>query len=137
MRTEVVEYEDGGQVLARYIPSGIAWNAGLNFFSDDSDFIQAGIWGYNRGTCLNAHIHNEVVRQVLWTQEVIFVRSGKLEAVIYGISGRIVAKVLMTEGDIIIMLRGGHGYNILEDNTSVLEVKNGPYPGASEDRRKL
>ena len=36
-----------------------------------------------------------------------------------------------------ICLEGGHGYEILEDNTRVLEIKNGPYPGPEKDRRRL
>jgi hypothetical protein len=35
------------------------------------------------------------------------------------------------------LLRGGHGYEILEDGTQVLEVKNGPYLGPDVDRRRL
>jgi hypothetical protein len=36
-----------------------------------------------------------------------------------------------------VLLAGGHGYEILEDNTKILEVKNGPYLGASEDRKRI
>jgi len=35
--------------------------------------------------------------------------------------------IFVGEGDIIILLRGAHGYEILEDGTQVLEIKNGPY----------
>lgn len=40
-------------------------------------------------------------------------------------------------GDILILLECGHGYKILEDNTKVLEIKNGPYLGADVDRRRI
>jgi hypothetical protein len=43
----------------------------------------------------------------------------------------------LERGDTIILLNGGHGYEILSDNTKVLEVKNGPYVGADKDRERL
>jgi len=48
-----------------------------------------------------------------------------------------VAELVIGTGDVAILLRGGHGYEILEDGTEVLEVKNGPYVGADRDRRRL
>lgn len=133
----VIEVKEGDMVLARHIPANAAWNEGLNFFSQDSEFIQVGTWGYGEGKELKAHIHNEVSRQVLWTQEVIFVRSGKLRARIYNTEEQLVEQLIVVAGDVIILLRGGHGYDILENGTQVLEIKNGPYVGADLDRRRL
>lgn len=134
---EVVEVKEGDLVLARHIPAGVAWSDGLSFFSKDDEFIQVGVWGYGAGKELKAHIHNEVKRQVLWTQEVLFVRQGKIRANIFGADENKVAELEVNAGDIIILLRGGHGYDILEDVTQVLEIKNGPYVGPDLDRRRL
>ncbi len=135
--SEIIEIKEGDLVLARHIPATAAWQDGLNFFSKDEDFIQVGIWGYGAGKELKAHIHNEVKREVLWTQEVLFVRSGKLQANIFNTHEHKVADLIVNAGDIIILLRGGHGYNILENGTQVLEIKNGPYVGPERDRRRL
>jgi hypothetical protein len=135
--SEIVEIKEGDLVLARHIPASAAWKEGLNFFSQDEDFIQVGIWGYGEGKELKAHIHNEVKREVQWTQEVLFVRSGKLRANIFDTSETKVGELEIKAGDIIILLRGGHGYDILEDGTQVLEIKNGPYVGPELDRRRL
>ena len=134
---EIVEIKEGDLVLARHIPAAAAWRDGLNFFSQDGDFIQVGVWGYGAGKELKAHIHNEVKREVLWTQEVLFVRSGKLRARIYNTQEELIKQLEVQAGDVIILLRGGHGYDILEDGTQVLEIKNGPYVGADLDRRRL
>ncbi len=134
---EMQEFRDGDVVLARYIPAAAAWKEGLSFFSQDDDFIQAGVWGYGAGKELKAHIHNEVERRVMWTQEVIFVKQGRIRARIYDQSEVLIDSVDVSAGDIIILLRGGHGYDILDDDTQVLEVKNGPYVGADRDRRRL
>lgn len=133
----IVEIKEGDLVLARHIPMGAAWSEGLRFFSSDDDFIQVGTWGYSAGTQLKAHIHNEVERKVFWTQEVLYVRKGAIRAAVYNTSETKVAELRIGAGDVVILLRGGHGYEILEDGTEVLEVKNGPYVGADRDRRRF
>ena len=135
--SEVVEIKEGDLVLARHIPADVAWQDGLNFYSQDNDFIQVGIWGYDGGKELKAHIHNEVKREVLWTQEVLLVRKGKIRANIFNTSEKKVAKLEVATGDLIILLHGAHGYDILEDGTQVLEIKNGPYLGPDIDRRRI
>ncbi len=131
------EIKEGSQILARIIRHDSLWQKGLNFFSKDEEFIQVGTWGYELDKTLKAHSHNEVVRQVPKTQEVLFVKQGKLSAKIYGKDDDFVAEVEVLAGDLIIMLEGGHSYKILEDNTQVLEIKNGPYVGAELDRRRF
>lgn len=135
--SNVVEIKEGALVLARHIPADVAWQDGLNFYSQDNDFIQVGVWGYSDGKELKAHIHNEVKREVLWTQEVLFVRKGKICANIFDTAENKIAQIEVSAGDIIILLRGGHGYDIIEDGTQVLEVKNGPYVGPDMDRRRI
>ena len=133
----MVEIKDGDVVLARHIPAKCVWKDGLDFFSHNEDGIQVGVWGYNAGKELKAHIHNEVPRKVLVTQEVLFVRQGRIRAHIFDISEKKVASVEVAAGDVIVLLHGGHGYDILEDGTQVLEVKTGPYLGPEVDRRRL
>ena len=135
--SRIIEIREGEIVLARRIPAAAAWNDGLAFFSQDTDFIQVGQWGYNSGKELRAHAHNDVPREVPLTQEVIFVYSGRLRANIYDSHAHKVAELDGLPGDVLVMLRGGHGYDILEDNTRVLEIKNGPYVGADADRRAI
>ena len=131
------EIKQGDLVLARHIPAEEAWGNGLKFFSPDGDYQQVGTWGYEQGKTLLAHTHNEVSREVLWTQEVLYVRSGRLKAEIFDTADKKVGEIEAGSGDVLILLRGGHGYEILEDNTQVLEIKNGPYVGANADRRRL
>ena len=125
-----------GLVLARYI-SGDSWTDGLGFYSNDFDFVQVGTWKYNKDKELLAHIHKQVVRSITHTQEVLFVRKGKIKASIYKPDKSFLQDIIATEGDILILLNGGHSYTILEDNTMVLEIKNGPYPGPTVDRERF
>jgi len=123
-------------ILARHIPDS-DWNDGLSFYSQDEEFIQVGAWGYDTGKELLAHIHNEVERKVYWTQEVLYIKKGSIKAKVYDLDENLVDEIIAKEGDTLILLRGGHGYTILENETQVLEVKNGPYVGADKDRRRI
>lgn len=131
------EYKDGDVVLARHIPADEAWSAPLKFFSADEDFIQVGAWSYDAGKHLLAHTHNEVPRTFPRTQEALFVWKGSIRAHVYDTRREKIDEFVAREGDVVIMLAGGHGYDVLEDGTRVLEVKNGPYVGAEADRVRL
>lgn len=133
----IKEVKEGDSVLARYIPATEAWRDGLNFFSPDEDYVQVGSWCYEEGKQLLAHQHNRVERTVPWTQEVLYIRQGRVRVKIYNSQSELVDQWDAVSGDIVILLRGGHGYEILENGTQVLEVKNGPYVGAEKDRRRL
>lgn len=130
----VTTIESKGRVLAKKIPIS-EWEEGLRFFSEEQDFIQVGTWNYNTGETLGPHIHNEVPRTVTYTCEVLFVYSGMVMASIYDRDEQLVERVALREGDTLVLLDGGHGYEVLEDGTRVLEVKNGLYFGADIDRR--
>jgi hypothetical protein len=60
---------------------------------------------------------------VFWTQEVLFLRSGRLRANIFESNESKVAELEFNAGDVIILLHGGHGDEIMEDGTQVLEIK--------------
>ncbi|MCV3387079.1 hypothetical protein L8U00_01065 [Campylobacter sp. IFREMER_LSEM_CL2256] len=125
-----------GIILAKHIRAS-EWEQGLKFYSNDDEFIQVGTWNYDANKELLAHAHNEVERKVYWTQEVLYIKQGSISAKIYDIYDSFVEELIAKEGDVLILLRGGHGYTILEDNTQVLEIKNGPYVGADNDRRRI
>ncbi len=124
------------EVVARHIPSD-AWAEGLGFYSKDEEFIQVGTWRYNSGKSLLQHIHNPVERQVDRTQEVLYIKTGSIMARIFSLDEQFITELTVMEGDTLILLNCGHGYEILEDNTQVLEIKNGPYLGAEVDRKRF
>lgn len=134
MKTEKIMND--GLILAIIIRN-TDWEEELNFVSSEGDYQQVGIWGYNKGEKLASHIHLFKPRKVLRTQEVVFVKDGRIRADIYTENEDFLKSVELGKGDTIILLNGGHGYEILEDGTKVLEVKNGPYVGADEDRKRI
>lgn len=134
MKTEKIV--DEGSILS-IIVRGADWEEGLNFISSEEDYQQVGTWVYKKGKVLEPHIHLPAARKVQRTQEVIFVREGRIRANIYTENEEFLKSVELDKGDTMILLKGGHGYEILEDGTKVLEVKNGPYVGAEDDRKRI
>jgi hypothetical protein len=131
------EIKDGELFIARYIPVD-AHKTGLNFFSKDEEFVQVGSWyKYPEGKYLNKHFHNELDRINTITQEVFFVVQGKVKTSMYNKEFELVDELILHKGDILIFFEGGHDFTILEDDTIVYEVKNGPYLGADKDKTKF
>ena len=133
---KIEKITDDDLVLAMVIRDS-DWEEGLHFASSNSDFQQVGMWGYNKGWKSKPHIHLIKSREVLRTQEVLYVKEGKLKADIYTEKEHFLRSLELSKGDIIVLLNGGHSYEILENNTKVLEIKNGPYLGPNEDRKVI
>ncbi len=112
------------------------WVEGLNFITDNSLFVQVGSWWYQKGKNLAKHKHNVVPRESTITQEMVFVKSGSMKATIYDQEMVFVEELILKEGDLAIMAFGGHGYEILEDNTKIIEAKNGPFLSVDVDKVK-
>ncbi len=127
---------DGDKTCAIHIAMS-SFEKGLDFYSEPSDFIQVGTWNYDAGKNLLAHRHNKFERISNITQEVLFIKSGSIKASIFGMDNKLIDTFVVKSGDILIVLEGGHGYEILENDTQVLEVKNGPYYGPDQDRYRL
>jgi hypothetical protein len=132
----VTTIEHLGRTLARVLRFS-DWQEGLAFHSSDDDFIQVGTWHYPAGKELQTHYHLQTPRTIGHTQEVVVVMAGSVEAVVATTAGEEVARVLLGAGDVIVLLEGAHGYRVLEPDTRVVEVKNGPYLGAEQDRARV
>lgn len=127
---------DNGVVLA-IIVRDEHWERGSHFISAPEDFQQVGLWDYDRGKAFLPHIHLSFDRHVSKTQEVIFVKKGRLKADIFNGDGKLITSAELKMGDTGIFLSGGHGYEVLDNGTKVLEIKNGPYLGPEKDRRRI
>lgn len=95
---------------------------------------QVGFVVYRKGGEIPRHIHRQLERRIVGTSEALIVRKGSCEIDIYNDDLEIVATRVLNEGDIMLMVGGGHGFRMLED-TILLEVKQGPYPGLDEKER--
>lgn len=110
--------------------------AGVHFISPLNAPLQIGTIVKNKGEHIRPHIHNEPVRTVRETQEVLIMERGKMKIFIYAPSGKLVYEGVVKKGDKIFLAAGGHGFEILE-KTVIFEVKQGPYPGYDKAKKYL
>ena len=82
---------------------------------------------YNEGHSIVPHSHLEQQRVIYGTPEALIVRSGSLLVTFFDEHKTEVSDLKLHAGDIILLLSGGHGFTILEDSTTIVEIKQGPY----------
>ena len=101
------------------------------FLTPDEFKQQVGFVVYPKGGEIKRHRHVPLERHLVGTSEVLIVRSGFCEVDIYDAADSLVATRALRQGDVMLMVGGGHGFRMLED-TVLLEVKQGPYTGLEE-----
>jgi len=60
------------------------------------------------------------------TQEVLFIKKGKLRVDFYSREQGYLESRVLESGDVILLASAGHGFEVLED-LEMFEVKQGPY----------
>jgi len=111
-------------------------NKGLQFLSDDSDFIQLGTWNYDKNFSTVPHYHLEHDKPSNLTQEVVLVHKGSVKCRLFTKDGNYIDEVDINEGELIVQIYGVHEY-IMNEDSIVLEIKNGPYYGPNVDRKRI
>jgi hypothetical protein len=95
---------------------------------------QVGFIKYPAGSEIPRHVHVPVRRELVGTSEVVLVRRGSCRLDLYTEERQLVASRELAQGDLVLLIAGGHGFAIRED-TVLLEVKQGPYVGLEEKER--
>ncbi|MDZ4169190.1 MAG: NAD-dependent epimerase/dehydratase family protein [Coriobacteriia bacterium] len=129
----VEEIRDGEQVIA-IIVRGSLDKAGVTFFSENDFSQQLGFISQPAGHVIEPHVHNAVPREVVYTQETLFVREGRVRVELYREDRSPLTSRVLTGGDAILLATGGHGFTMLDD-TAMVEVKQGPYAGDGDKTR--
>lgn len=96
--------------------------------------LQLGFIVHEKGHEIPRHVHLPIERHTVGSQEVIVVQRGSCDVDVYTDDRQIVSTHRVTQGDVLIAVNGGHGFHMVED-TVLLEVKQGPYPGVAEKER--
>jgi mannose-6-phosphate isomerase-like protein (cupin superfamily) len=107
---------------------------GIQFFTPNEFSQQLALMSYSAGKVIPAHTHNSVRREVFYTQEALFIREGKLRVDFYSEQQEYHTSRVLEAGDVILLIRGGHGFEVLED-LNMVEVKQGPYVGETDKTR--
>lgn len=106
---------------------------GIQFFSPADFSQQLGYLPHPKDHVIPAHFHKKVQREISLTQEVLFIRKGKVEVNFYTNEKEYISSRVLNQGDIVFLCSGGHGFKILED-ADMIEVKQGPYSGKDGDK---
>lgn len=107
---------------------------GIEFLTPSTYSQQLGYMHRPEGYVIPPHVHNPVAREVEFTKEVLFIKSGRLRVDFYAEDQRYIESLILNAGDVILLAYGGHGFEMLEP-TEIIEVKQGPYAGEADKTR--
>lgn len=107
---------------------------GIHFFTSNELSQQLAHMRHPVGKIIPPHVHNPVSREVQYTQEVLFIRRGKLRVDFYNDQQQYLESRILEAGDVILLITGGHGFEVLEE-IEMIEVKQGPYVGEQDKTR--
>ena len=107
---------------------------GISFFTPDDFSQQLAYMNREKGYVISPHVHNPVKREVSYTQEVLFIKSGKVRVDYFDDDKNYLESHILNHGDVVLLSSGGHGFHMLEDS-EIIEVKQGPYAGDKDKTR--
>jgi mannose-6-phosphate isomerase-like protein (cupin superfamily) len=108
--------------------------SGIHFFTPNELSQQLAYMRHPVGQVIQPHVHNPVTREVQYTQEVLFIKRGKLRVDFYNNQQQYLESRILEAGDVILLVTGGHGFEVLEE-IEMIEVKQGPYVGEQDKTR--
>lgn len=107
---------------------------GIEFFTPNNFSQQLGYMNRPKGYQIQPHLHNNIIRTVEYTNEVLFIKSGKVKVNFYDENKVFLKSETLEKGDFILLAKGGHGFEMLE-TSEMIEIKQGPYAGDSDKTR--
>lgn len=130
----MIEYIKNKENLLAIIISADFKKDGIHFFTSNDLSQQLAYMHHPKGKKIEPHVHNPVPRQVQYTQEVLFLKKGKLRVDFYNEIQQYLESRVLNSGDVILLATGGHGFEVLEE-IEMIEVKQGPYAGDEDKTR--
>lgn len=130
---QVVEIKKKDRLLALIIRNDYVCE-GVDFITPDEYSQQVAYMHHPAGKIIDAHVHNVIHRNVVYTQEVLFIKKGKLRVDFYDDYKDYLESRILNAGDTILLASGGHGFKVIEE-VEMIEVKQGPYSGEMDKIR--
>lgn len=129
----VEEVKKKEKLLAMIIRSNYQCE-GVDFITPNEYSQQVAYMHHPTGKVIDAHVHNLVYRNVVFTQEVLIIKKGILRVDFYDEYEDYLESRDLYAGDIILLISGGHGFKVIEE-VEMVEVKQGPYSGEQDKKR--
>lgn len=130
---QIEEVKKREKLLAMIIRSNYTYE-GVDFITPNQYSQQVAYMHHPAGKVIDAHIHNLVHRNVVLTQEVLFIKKGKMRIDFYDEYEDYLESRNLYAGDTILLVSGGHGFKVLEE-VEMIEVKQEPYAGESDKKK--
>ena len=130
----MIEFIKNEDIILSIIVRASYRKEGIEFFTPDNFSQQLAYMKRPKDYRIQPHTHKIVARNVNQTQEVLFIKSGKVRIDFFDDRQRYLESRILNTGDVILLAHGGHGFKMLEES-EIIEVKQGPYTGDQDKER--
>lgn len=110
---------------------------GNNFITEHELPMQMGIMRMNKGK-IQGHIHKIRNRQFKSiSNEFHMVIRGKVLISLYNFEKKLLDKIMVCPNMFCILYNGGHGFEIIKDDTLMIEAKCGSFTSRDDDKESI
>ena len=103
----------------------------------DNEYLQISGRKLKKKLKVGAHKHIPFERKTEITQEAWVVLKGAIKGTFYDLDDSILYETVVGQGDVIVLFRGGHSLEVLDEDTIFYEFKTGPYYGVDVDKEPI
>lgn len=107
--------------------------SGIRFLTPQESPFQVGLMERPVGYIVRPHMHPPRDVSVRRTTEFLSIAEGRVRAIVYDEAWVVLGEAILGAGDAILLLAGGHSFEVLEP-CRILEVKQGPYAGDASSK---
>ncbi|MCF7844862.1 MAG: hypothetical protein K9M03_03485 [Kiritimatiellales bacterium] len=122
----VKRIEHNGETYALIFNRNEGTQNGVKFVTENSDSMQVGFFERDEGYEVKPHRHKPRNLELKNIGELIILEKGKILVSVYDDEWQKVSEEILSEGQCVIFLKGGHSIKIIEP-AHIMEVKQGPY----------
>jgi hypothetical protein len=109
---------------------------GVYFYNENASTLQVGKQLRLKGEQIKPHRHLPVkIQREETLKEVLYIEKGRVRINFYNDRWEEIDSRILAQGDMILLIKGGHGFEMLEE-TEMIEVKEGHYDPAAVERMK-
>ena len=130
MKTEEIKHNRS--IIAKLFYKGPI-QPGVHFYCENESSLQVGKQWRAKDEKIKPHRHLPVkVERKETLKEVLYIEKGKVKITFYTDNWKEIGSRTLKAGDMVMLISGGHGFEMLEE-TEMIEIKQGPYdPGATQ-----
>ena len=126
--------DDKGNLLAFVIFNNENFKKDKFFATEENMDMQVASFNLKKGEIIDNHIHLNQERKVYTTTELIVLIEGGVDFNIFDKDLKQIEKVRLHEFDLICLIEGGHGMEVIEDS-KFIEAKQGPFDPMKDKKR--